>query len=147
MSKFTVSTKINYPIKEVFNSFINISKKDFNKFNVENPLGAKYKRIIKKSKNINIYMENEITDYKINHAYEVTGRVANSTYVSRFEFKAKDDNTTEIFLNESQQLYGIINKIAFALQLVTVRKKLKRKINNTVKILEESIIKNKDCGI
>lgn len=92
-------------------------------------------------------MENEITDYKINHAYEVTGRVANSTYVSRFEFKAKDDNTTEIFLTESQQLYGIINKIAFALQLVTVRKKLKRKINNTVKILEESIIKNKDCGI
>lgn len=143
MSKFTISTKINYPVEEVFTSFINISKKDFNKFNEKNPIGAKYKREVSKSKNGSLYMVNEVTDYKLNKAYEVTGILANSTYVSKFEFNSIDVDTTEIILTESQKLHGIVNKIGFVFQMVTIKGKLKKKINNVSKVLIESIEKNR----
>lgn len=143
MSKFIVSTKINYPVGEVFNSFVNISKKDFKKFNLDNPIGSKYKRMVKKNKYETIYMENEITDYKLGSIYEVTGRVSNSEYVSKFEFKAINDNITEIKLTESQKLNGIFNKLTFLFQLVTVKRKLQKKINNINKVLDENILKNR----
>ena len=44
MSKFTVSTVIAYPLEEVFDNFIQLAKEPFNKFNEENPIGAKSKR-------------------------------------------------------------------------------------------------------
>lgn len=64
MSKFTVKAVVKYPVEEVFENFILLAKEPFNKFNMDNPIGAKSKRIARKSKQGNIYMETVVTDYK-----------------------------------------------------------------------------------
>lgn len=144
MSKFTVSTIIVYPIEEVFSCFIKLAKEPFNKFNEENPIGAKSKRVARKTKSGNIYMETSVTDYIKNQAYETKTIFLSSEYKSRYEFKDAGDGCTEILLTESQDLYGIMNKIGFFFQSLTAKKKIQKKLNGAVEAIEDKIIKERN---
>lgn len=143
MSKFKVSSIVAYPKEEVFTSFIALAKDEFNKFNVENPLGAKSRRIARKTKQGNIFIETVVVDYIKNEVYETKSQMLSSTYNGRYEFKDIGDNCTEITLIESQNLFGIINKIGFVFQSITAKKKIQKKLDNTVTGIEEKIEKER----
>ncbi|MBC5626503.1 DUF3284 domain-containing protein [Clostridium sp. NSJ-49] len=144
MSKFTVSTVIAYPLEEVFDNFIQLAKEPFNKFNEENPIGAKSKRVARKTKSGDIYMETSVTDYIKNEVYETRTMFLSSKYTGRYEFKDAGDDCTEIILTESQDLYGIMNKIGFVFQSLIAKKKIKKKLDNTINALEDKIIKERN---
>lgn len=144
MSRFTVSKVVAYPIDEVFGNFIKLAKEPFNKFNEENPIGAKTRRIARKTKSGDIYIETVVSDYVKNEAYETRTTFLSSKYIGRYEFKDVGDNCTEIILSESQDLYGIINKIGFIFQSITAKKKVKKKLDNTVQVLEDKMIKERN---
>lgn len=144
MSKFTVSTIIAYPIEEVFNSFIKLAKEPFNKFNEENPIGAKSKKLVRRTKGGDFYMEIDVTDYIKNEAYETRTMFLSSKYTSRYEFEDLGDDCTKIILTESQNLYGIMNKIGFIFQSLTAKKKIKKKLDNTVQALEDKVLKERN---
>lgn len=144
MSKFTVSTIVAYPLEEVFSNFIKLAKEPFNKFNENNPVGAKSKRLVRKTKTGDLYMEIDVTDYIKNEVYETRTVFLSSKYTGRYEFKDLGDDCTEILLIESQNLYGIMNKIGFLFQSLTAKKKVKKKLDNTVQALEDKIIKERN---
>ena len=144
MSKFTVKAVVKYPVEEVFENFILLAREPFNKFNIDNPIGAKSKRIARKSKQGNVYMETVVTDYKKNELYETKTELLSSKYIGRYEFKDLENEECEITLTESQELYGIINKIGFVFQSVTARKKLKKKLDNAIQAVEDKIIKERN---
>lgn len=144
MSKFTVSTIVAYPLEEVFSSFIKLAKEPFNKFNEENPVGAKSKKLARRTKSGDFYMEIDVTDYIKNEAYETRTMFLSSKYTSRYEFKDAGDDCTEIILSESQDLYGIMNKIGFLFQFLTAKKKIQKKLDNTVQALEDKILKERN---
>lgn len=143
MSKFTVSSIVPYPVEEVFSNFIKLAKEPFNKFNEENPIGAKSKRVARRMKSGDVYMETVVTDYIKNEAYETKCELLSSKYIGRYQFKDAGDECTEITLTESQDLYGIANKIGFFFQSFTAKRKIQKKLNNTVQALEEKIEKER----
>lgn len=144
MSRFMVSTIIAYPQEEVFNNFIKLAKEPFNKFNENNPIGARTKRVARKTKSGDLYIETIVTDYIKNNVYETKTSFLGSKYIGRYEFKDVGDDCTEVLLIESQDMYGIINKIGFLFQSITAKKKIKRKLDNTIQVLEKRIIKERN---
>ena len=141
MSKFEVKAKIAYPVEVVFEHFMELAKDSFNKFDVKNPVGAKSKRVYKKVKTGDIYIESKVTGFAENEFYSTETVLLSSVYKSRYEFKEVQDYVTEITLLEEQDLYGVMNKVGFMLQRFGAKKKIQRKLDGTAKALEEYIDK------
>lgn len=141
MGKFQVKATINQPREVVFRNFIVLAKQSFNKFDEKNPLGAKSKRAVKRTKSGTVYMETEVTGYRENELYESSGLMLSSKYKSIYQFNKIDNKTTEIILTEEQNLYGLLNKIGYAFQVLTAKKKIQKKLNHSIDLIEEQIEK------
>ena len=69
---FSNSAVINYPVEKVFNVFIRSAKRDFPKFNENNPVGSKVSKKVGAYSTQSATLEVEITDYKKNEIYAIT---------------------------------------------------------------------------
>lgn len=143
MGTFKNEVIVNYPVNEVFNVFIEASKKDFGDFDVNDAIGKIRKKegsaptnsfaskTIKQNNGIII----EITDFKINELYEVK---TNDLYVQKYEFKDEDNKTkltiTETFKNNS--FFQIINDMVSRKLYKDV---FKEKYENMAKTIENTI--------
>ncbi|GAA0085270.1 hypothetical protein UT300007_17090 [Clostridium sp. CTA-7] len=139
MSDYTRSIVVNKPIERVFKVFIDLNKKQMPKFNDKNPTEVSYKKVIKNVGKQKIEMVTSITGYEKNKLYEVTNTINNDKYVSKYIFNEIDLDSTEIVLNEKQEIYAFSSAVALFFQKITARKKIKAKMEGIKEALEEEI--------
>jgi uncharacterized membrane protein len=139
MSDYTRSIVINKPIEKVFKVFIDLNKKQMPKFNDKNPTEVSYKKVIKNVGKQKIEMVTSITGYEKNKLYEVTNTINSDKYVSKYIFNKIDSDSTEIVLNEKQEMYAFSSAVALFFQKITAKKKLKAKMEGIKEALEEEI--------
>ena len=139
LSEYNIKTVINYPIERVFKVFIDLNKREFPKFNEKNPIGCNNKRTIKYVAKQKIEMVTTVTGYEKNKLYEVTNLINVDTYITKFDFNKIDDNTTEISMTEIQMVKRFTSQLAFLIEKLSAKKKLKDKIVNIKKILEHEL--------
>lgn len=139
MSNYNISINIDYPIERVFKVFIDLNKKEIPKFNDKNPTEVSYKKVIKQVGKQKIEMETSITGYEKDKLYEVTNKIGNDKYISKYEFKKIDSNSTEILLSETQEMMGISSSLMLMLQKLSAKKKLKAKMQGIKDTLEQEL--------
>ncbi|MCR1949480.1 DUF3284 domain-containing protein [Clostridium sp. DSM 100503] len=139
MSNYNVGIKIDYSIERVFKVFIDLNKKEMPKFNDKNPTEVSYKKVIKQVGKQKIEMETRITGYEKNKLYEVTNSISNDKYISKYEFKEIDSNSTEILLSETQEMMGFTSSLTLLFQKFNAKKKLKAKMQGIKAVLEQEL--------
>ena len=139
MSNYNISINLNYPIERVFKVFIDLNKKEMPKFNDKNPTEVRYKKVIKQVGKQKIEMETSITGYEKNKLYEVTNSISNDKYISKYEFKEINSNSTEILLSETQEMMGFTSSLTLLFQKFNAKKKLKSKMEGIKEVLEEEL--------
>ncbi|MGL5087354.1 MAG: DUF3284 domain-containing protein [Clostridium sp.] len=139
MSKFKVTKSFEYPIDEVFRGFLKITKREFPKFNENNPLGFKHKKVVKNNGNTKIELIMEVTKFEKESVYEITSKVYNDIYISRYTFNAIDDESSSVILEEEQYAKNFVSKIALIIQGITGGSKSQQKINRMATGITEEI--------
>ena len=139
MSNYNISINLNYPIERVFKVFIDLNKKEMPKFNDKNPTEVSYKKVVKQVGKQKIEMETSITGYEKNKLYEVTNSISNDKYISKYEFKEINSNSTEILLSETQEMMGFTSSLTLLFQKFNAKKKLKSKMEGIKEVLEEEL--------
>ena len=102
MIKYENSIIIDAKPSEVFDIFMSNAKNDFNKLNVNNPVGTKVSKEVNrdyKDKKKSIY-ETEITSFKKNKIYEVTFRNPKQIFISRYNLESLPEGQTKLTLIE-----------------------------------------------
>ena len=139
MGQYNINITINYPLERVFKVFIDLNKREIPKFNDKNPVGCSNKRTIKYIAKQKIEMITTVTGYEKNKLYEVTNSINEDNYISKYLFNKIDDNSTEIQLNEIQDMHGFTSSLTLLFQKISAKKKLKEKANNLKEVLEKEL--------
>lgn len=139
MSIYKGNIIINYPIEKVFKVFIDLNKQQMPKFNDKNPTEVSYKKVVKTVGKQKIEMLTTITGFEKDNLYEVTNIINNDKYVSKYEFKEIDSNSTEISLSESQEIYAFSSSLTLLFEKITAKKKMKNKLEGIREALELEI--------
>ena len=139
MSKFKANKNFNYPIEEVFRGFIKITKREFRKFNDKNPIGTKQSKVVKDNGSTKIKMIMEVTNFETNNIYEITSKVYNDVYISRYTFKKINEEETRVTLEEEQHAKNFIAKVAVIFQSLLGASRTKKKINRMANGVTEEI--------
>lgn len=139
MSIYKGNITINYPIEKVFKVFIDLNKQQMPKFNDKNPTEVSYKKVVKTVGKQKIEMLTTITGFEKDNLYEVTNIINNDKYVSKYEFKEIDSNSTEISLSESQEIYAFSSSLTLLFEKITAKKKMKNKLEGIREALELEI--------
>lgn len=139
MSKFKATKSFEYPIDEVFRGFLKITKREFPKFNENNPLGLKHKKVVKNNGSTKIELVMEVTNFEKNKVYEITSRVYKDVYISRYTFNSLNENSTSVTLEEEQYAKNFVSKIALVVQGFSGGSKTRSKINRMATGVNEEI--------
>lgn len=139
MSIYKGNITINYPIEKVFKVFIDLNKQQMPKFNDKNPTEVSYKKVVKTVGKQKFEMLTTITGFEKDNLYEVTNIINNDKYVSKYEFKEIDSNSTEISLSESQEIYAFSSSLTLLFEKITAKKKMKNKLEGIREALELEI--------
>lgn len=139
MGQYNINITINYPLERVFKVFIDLNKREIPKFNDKNPIGCSNKRTIKYVAKQKIEMITTVTGYEKDKLYEVTNSINEDNYISKYLFNKIDDNSTEIQLNEIQDMHGLTSSLTLLFQKISAKKKLKEKANNMKVVLEKEL--------
>lgn len=139
MGQYNINITINYPLERVFKVFIDLNKREIPKFNDKDPVGCSNKRTIKYVAKQKIEMITTVTGYEKNKLYEVTNSINEDNYISKYLFNKIDDNSTEIQLNEIQDMHGFTSSLTLLFQKISAKKKLKEKANNLKEVLEKEL--------
>lgn len=139
MGQYNINVTINYPLERVFKVFIDLNKREIPKFNDKDPVGCSNKRTIKYVAKQKIEMITTVTGYEKNKLYEVTNSINEDNYISKYLFNKIDDNSTEIQLNEIQDMHGFTSSLTLLFQKISAKKKLKEKANNLKEVLEKEL--------
>ncbi len=145
MSNYNIKVVINHPLERTFKVFIDLNKREIPKFNDKDPVGCSNKRTIKYVAKQKIEMITTVTGYEKNKLYEVTNTINEDSYISRYEFSEIDENTTEIYLSETQNVKGFTSWITLLFEKLSAKKKLKNKANNIKEVIE-SEVERRDKG-
>lgn len=124
---FSNSVILNYPVEEVFKVFIRTAKRDFPKFNEQNPVGCKVKKKIGAYSVQSATVEIEITNYKVNKIYQIRTSSDKVVYLSTYEFGIIDDNTTRVTLIEDDQKEGVFAGLNAVIQNLAFKGRVKRR--------------------
>lgn len=124
---FSNSVILNYPVEEVFKVFIRTAKRDFPKFNEQNPVGCKVKKKIGAYSVQSATVEIEITNYKVNEIYQIRTSSDKVVYLSTYEFGIIDDNTTRVTLIEDDQKEGVFAGLNAVIQNLAFKGRVKRR--------------------
>lgn len=128
MSKFKAIKNFKYPLDEVFRAFIKTTKKEMPRFNDKDAVGIKHSKVIKEKGAVKVKMIMEVTKFEKNKVYEVTSKIHEDIYISRYTFTEGENETTKVMLEEEQKPKNFIAKMGVILQSFTGRSKTKEKI-------------------
>lgn len=142
MAKYKNEAIIDYPVSEIFRVFKKTAKRDFPKFDEKNPIGTMVERKVGAYSVRSGKMVVEITDYKINEAYEITSTHSGVIYKSRYEFYPIDENRTKIILIEENHSSGYFNSFNVFIAGIFFRGRVKKRFGFLVKGLKEQVESN-----
>lgn len=139
MKNFINEAIIDYPVEDIFKVFIKAAKRDFPRFNKENPIGCSVKKEAGSysSKTGNIYVE--ISDFKLNELYEIKSTKKNIVYTSTYKFEKISDTKTKITLEEDQDAPGLMSNFNRFVQNLCFKKRIKRRFSYLIKGLENEL--------
>lgn len=141
---FRNSTVVDYPIEEVFKTFIRTAKRDFPKFNENNPIGSAVTKQVGTYSAKTGTLRIEITDYKLNELYQITSVKDKMMYISTYQFEKVDENSTQIILEETEETPGAFQLINTIIQRVCFKGTVKRRFGVFVNALEQEIEKHRE---
>ena len=136
---FSNSVVLNYPVDEVFKVFIRVAKRDFPKFNENNPIGCKV------IKNVGAYsaksakLEVEITDFKKNEIYQITSKGSSAVYVSTYKFEELSDESTRVTLVEEDRKKGFFPWFNSIIQTIAFKGRVRRRFGIFAEGLEREV--------
>lgn len=135
MVKYENTIIIDAKPSEVFGIFLNNAKRDFNKLNINNPVGAKVSKEVSrdfKGKKTSQY-ETEITNFKKNKVYEVTFRSPKQIFISKYNLEAVGEGQTKLILTEKfiniQSSSSFMDKMTYILYKGQVKKRFASIVN------------------
>lgn len=124
---FSNSVVLNYPVDEVFRVFIRTAKRDFPKFNENNPIGCKVTKKIGAYSVQSATVQIEITDYKKNELYQIQSVGDRVVYTSTYEFEVFDENSTRLTLTEEDKKAGFFPWFNALIQNIAFKGRVKRR--------------------
>lgn len=136
---FSNSAVINYPVEKVFNIFIKSAKRDFPKFNENNPVGSKISKKVGAYSTQSATLEVEITGYKKNELYAITSTSSDRIYYSTYKFEVVDENKTRITLEESDKSIGFVSYLNVIIQTFVFKGRVKRRFTYFIESLQREI--------
>ncbi|WP_143317611.1 DUF3284 domain-containing protein [Clostridium sp. HBUAS56017] len=146
---FSNSAIIKYSVEKVFNVFVRSAKRDFPKFNENNPIGVSVTKKVGAYSAQNSTLKVEITDYKKNELYQITSTSHDRVYYSTYEFEVVDENFTRITLTEEDKTKGFFSWFNVIMQNVLFKNRVKRRfkfflegLQREVEIYDEKLAKN-----
>ncbi len=146
---FSNSAVINYPVEKVFNVFIRSAKKDFPKFNENNPIGCKVVKKVGSYSAQSANLEVEITGFVKNELYEIKSSSSNSVYTSKYSFHKVDENSTRITLVEDDVSKGFIPWFNVLIQNFVFKGRVKKRFSffiegllREIEVFDEKLAKN-----
>lgn len=141
---FRNSTVVDYPIEEVFKTFIRTAKRDFPKFNENNPIGSAVTKEVGTYSAKTGTLRIEITDYKLNELYQITSVRDKMMYISTYQFEKIDENSTQITLEETEETPGAFQLVNTIIQKVCFKGTVKRRFGVFVNALEQEMEKHRE---
>ncbi|MBE6049981.1 MAG: DUF3284 domain-containing protein [Clostridium sp.] len=136
---FSNSAVINYPVEKVFNVFIRAAKKDFPKFNADNPVGLKISKKVGYYSSQSATLEVEIVGYKKNELYAITSTSSDRIYYSTYKFEVVGENNTRITLEESDKSKGFVSYLNVIIQTLVFKGRVKRRFTYFIENLQREI--------
>ncbi|MGG7178554.1 DUF3284 domain-containing protein [Clostridium paraputrificum] len=136
---FLNSVVLDYPVEEVFRIFIRTAKRDFPKFNENNPVGCKVSKKVGAYSAQSATLEVEITGFKKNELYQITSTSSSAIYISTYDFEVVDDNSTRITLTEEDKKPGFFPGFNTLIQNIAFKGRVKRRFAYFVDSLEKEI--------
>lgn len=136
---FSNSVELNYPVEEVFKLFIRTAKRDFTRFNEENPVGCKVKKKVGAYSAGSTSMEIEITQFVKNEIYQIVSTNGNVKYTSTYEFESIDENTMRLTLVEEDEKPGIFPWFNTLVQSILFKGRVRRRFIYFIERLEEEL--------
>ena len=136
---FVNSAVVNYPVEEVFRVFIRTAKRDFPKFNEENPIGCSVEKKVGAYSVNSAKLKVEILDYKKNELYKIVSSNDQTAYYSTYEFEVVDENSTRITLTELDEQKGLVTWVNRLVQTIAFKGRVKRRFIYFIETLEREI--------
>ena len=136
---FSNSVELSYPVEEVFKLFIRTAKRDFPRFNEENPVGCKVNKKVGAYSAGATTMEVEITGFVKNELYQIVSTNGSVKYTSTYEFEVIDENTTRLILIEEDEKPGIFPWFNTLVQSVLFKGRVRKRFIYFVERLEEEL--------
>ena len=136
---FSNSVELSYPVEEVFKLFIRTAKRDFPRFNEENPVGCKVNKKVGAYSAGATTMEVEITGFVKNELYQIVSTNGSVKYTSTYEFEVIDENTTRLTLVEEDEKPGIFPWFNTLVQSVLFKGRVRKRFIYFVERLEEEL--------
>lgn len=136
---FSNSVELSYPVEEVFKLFIRTAKRDFPRFNEENPVGCKVNKKVGAYSAGATTMEVEITGFVKNELYQIVSTNGSVKYTSTYEFEVIDENTTRLTLIEEDEKPGIFPWFNTLVQSVLFKGRVRKRFIYFVERLEEEL--------
>ena len=136
---FSNSVELSYPVEEVFKLFIRTAKRDFPRFNEENPVGCKVNKKVGAYSAGATTMEVEITGFAKNELYQIVSTNGSVKYTSTYEFEVIDENTTRLTLIEEDEKPGIFPWFNTLVQSVLFKGRVRKRFIYFVERLEEEL--------
>ena len=142
---FSNSVELSYPVEEVFKLFIRTAKRDFPRFNEENPVGCKVNKKVGAYSAGATTMEVEITGFVKNELYQIVSTNGSVKYTSTYEFEVIDENTTRLTLIEEDEKPGIFPWFNTLVQSVLFKGRVRKRFIYFVERLEEELERYRRC--
>lgn len=141
---FSNSVELSYPVEEVFKLFIRTAKRDFPRFNEENPVGCKVNKKVGAYSAGATTMEVEITGFVKNELYQIVSTNGSIKYTSTYEFEVIDENTTRLTLVEEDEKPGIFPWFNTLVQSVLFKGRVRKRFIYFVERLEEELERHRN---
>lgn len=146
---FSNSVVLKYPVEKVFSVFIRSAKRDFPKFNENNPTGSSVTKKVGAYSTQSVTLKVEITDYKKNELYKITSTSHDRIYYSTYEFEVVDGKFTRVTLTEEDKTKGFFSWFNVMMQNILFKNRVKRRfkffvegLQREVEIYDEKLAKN-----
>ena len=136
---FSNSVVLNYPVDEVFKVFIRVAKRDFPKFNENNPIGCKVVKNAGAYSAQSAKLEVEITGFKKNEIYQITSKGSSAVYISTYKFESLSEESTRVTLVEEDKKEGFFPWFNTIIQTIAFKGRVRRRFEMFAEGLEAEV--------
>ena len=144
MAQFNFEDSIPYSANEIFDIFREQMLQTFPGVDPANPVGAKAEKIANGVSGYRFNLNLEITDYRESEIYEIKTHASNKQeFISRYEFKALDENNTQIIFSETNITEGFFGSANAVLTSMLFKNRARKKIEKIIRSLAAELEKRK----